>query len=135
MKNLCNFYVGFGIYSFFMKIKSKMPSVRGNLSHLWISPLKPLGWVLSNQRHYRLRTNLHDQRKTTKTTTHIGNYAHSYTNKTYQKKKDFYIHPYSVRRLINKWQQSYVIFSIRKYATTIKRQLALQNMKQKYEYH
>ena len=37
------------------------------ISHLWISPLKPLGWVLGNQRHYRLRANVHDQRNTTKT--------------------------------------------------------------------
>ena len=29
-------------------------------------------------------------RTTTKTTTHIGNYAHSYTNKTYQKKRPQY---------------------------------------------
>ena len=41
-------------------------------------------------------------RNTTKTTTHIGNYAHSYTIKTYQKRKDIYIHPNSVTQLINK---------------------------------
>ena len=76
------------------------------ISPLWISPPKPLGWVLGNQRHYRLRANVHDQRKTTKTTTHIGSYAHSYTNKTYQKKTDIYIHPYSLTQLINKKQQS-----------------------------
>ena len=51
------------------------------------------------------------------------------------KKKYIYIHRHSVTQLINKIQQSKVIFSIRKHLTAIQRKIAFQNMTQKYEYH
>ena len=63
------------------------------------SPLKPHGWVLGNQRHYRLRANVHDHELQQKPL-HTLETMRTPLQIKHTRKKDIYIHPYSVRQLI-----------------------------------